>query len=273
MSRPSLSILAVVLVILSLGAVVACGGEKTYNAWIIEPGNNVKGPSPVVVSVGLEREFAEAADGQAIRPDHGYHVLVIDDEIPAPGVRVPEDERHIHLIQEQRESGTEFKKPGGEGNFREMLMVYTQLDLDAGEHTVTTVFVDQNGVPFEPPMNNTIGITVTSRRVVSFVEPQDGATVKSPFTVKMGADGVVVEPAGEIRDGWGHHHIVIDAELPDPRRPFPDDEQHIHYAAGETETTISLPPGEHTLRLMFAYGIEIPYGPPVLTDSITITVE
>ena len=107
---------------------------------------------------------------------------------------------------------------------------------------------------------------------VNFIEPLDGAEVVSPFTVRMGAEGVTVEPASQgARDGYGHHHIIIDAELPPLDQPIPSDEQHRHFGGGQMETTLDLPPGEHTLRLLFAQGNHVPYS-PAITDTITITV-
>ena len=107
---------------------------------------------------------------------------------------------------------------------------------------------------------------------VNFIDPRDGAQVVSPFTVRMGTEGVTVEPASQgVRDGYGHHHIIIDADLPPLDQPIPSDEQHRHFGGGQAETTLDLPPGEHTLRLLFAQGNHISYS-PAITDMITITV-
>jgi hypothetical protein len=107
---------------------------------------------------------------------------------------------------------------------------------------------------------------------VNFIEPQDGAQVVSPFTIRMGTEGVIVEPASHgVRDGYGHHHIIVDAGLPALDQPIPSDEQHRHFGGGQTETTLDLPPGEHTITLLFAQGNHIPYS-PAITDTMTITV-
>lgn len=107
---------------------------------------------------------------------------------------------------------------------------------------------------------------------IYFVEPADGATVKSPFTVKMGIDGMKVQPAGEIVPGTGHHHIVIDSAPIAKGTMVPADDQHKHFGKGQTETELTLEPGEHKLQLQFANGAHLSYGPQLQTE-ITITVE
>ena len=107
---------------------------------------------------------------------------------------------------------------------------------------------------------------------VSFVEPKDGASVVSPFTVKMDATGVKVEPASAgVNKNAGHHHIIIDAALPPPGSPVPSDAQHKHFGLGQTETVLDLPVGQHTLRLSFADGKHNPLDPAV-TSTIKVTV-
>lgn len=107
---------------------------------------------------------------------------------------------------------------------------------------------------------------------IYFVEPADGATVKSPFTVKMGIDGMKVQPAGEIVPGTGHHHIVIDSAAIAKGTMVPADDQHKHFGKGQTETELTLAPGEHKIQLQFANGAHLSYGPQLQTE-ITITVE
>ena len=107
---------------------------------------------------------------------------------------------------------------------------------------------------------------------VSFEVPADGAEVVSPFVIRMSADGLTVEPAGTVRDGYGHHHILVDAGLPPAGQPIPADDQHRHFGKGQTEATLDLSPGEHTLTLLFAGGDHVPYDPPI-TRTIRVTVE
>ena len=107
---------------------------------------------------------------------------------------------------------------------------------------------------------------------VMFVEPADGAKVKSPVKVKMGVEGMEVKPAGELVEGAGHHHILVDAELVAFGTAVPADETHIHFGKGQTETELELAPGEHKLSLQFADGVHRSYGEQ-MSATITVTVE
>jgi hypothetical protein len=109
---------------------------------------------------------------------------------------------------------------------------------------------------------------------VYFIEPADGATVTSPFTVKFGLNGMGVAPAGTQHSNTGHHHLLIDLqEAPDLNQPIAADEHHRHFGGGQTETTLELAPGQHTLQLLLGDAMHRPHNPPVLSDKITIHVE
>jgi hypothetical protein len=109
---------------------------------------------------------------------------------------------------------------------------------------------------------------------VYVISPQDGETVKSAVTVRFGLRGMGVAPAGINMVGTGHHHLLIDVEaLPPMDKPLPKDEKHLHFGAGQTETTLTLAPGKHTLQLILGDQLHIPHQPPVISKKITITVE
>ncbi len=108
---------------------------------------------------------------------------------------------------------------------------------------------------------------------VWLIEPNDGAVVKNPVTVKFAVEGMKVAPAGTDEPDSGHHHLLIDAKLGDYDAPIPADDQHKHYGKGQTEATIELAPGKHTLQDVFADKNHIPFEPPVQSAPITITVE
>ena len=102
---------------------------------------------------------------------------------------------------------------------------------------------------------------------VFFVLPSDGATVVGPLNdgkvrvhVQMGVEGLQVTPAGELADGTGHHHIIIDEDAVPREQAVPADEHHIHYGLGQTSAELELEPGPHTLRLQFADGAHRSYG-------------
>jgi hypothetical protein len=106
-----------------------------------------------------------------------------------------------------------------------------------------------------------------------FISPQDGATVKSPVTVRFGLRGMGVAPAGVAVENTGHHHLVIDADLPPPNLPVPADANHVHFGKGQTEAAVTLAPGRHRLQLLLGDHLHIPHDPPVASKPITITVE
>jgi hypothetical protein len=108
---------------------------------------------------------------------------------------------------------------------------------------------------------------------VYFISPRDGATVSGPVLVQFGLRGMGVAPAGVAREGTGHHHLLIDVPTPDFDRPVPADDQHLHFGAGQTETTVALPPGTHTLQLVLGDANHVPHDPPIVSERITITVE
>jgi hypothetical protein len=109
---------------------------------------------------------------------------------------------------------------------------------------------------------------------VYFESPADGATVKGPVTVRFGLKGMGVAPAGIKFDNTGHHHLLIDTDPPaDLGSPLPASDHVVHFGKGQTETTISLAPGKHTLQLVLGDALHIPHDPPVMSKKITITVK
>ena len=109
----------------------------------------------------------------------------------------------------------------------------------------------------------------------------DGDTVASPVLVIFGLKGMGVAPAGVEKENTGHHHILLNrppiGQGEDGADEFiyslPADENHIHFGGGQTETTLDLPPGQHTIQLLLADHNHIPHDPPVYSEVITITVE
>ena len=108
---------------------------------------------------------------------------------------------------------------------------------------------------------------------VYFIAPRDGETVSSPVTVKFGLKGMGVAPAGIAFDNTGHHHLIVDAALPPLDTPIPADANHVHFGKGQTETTIELKPGKHTLQLLLGDQLHVPHQPAVQSQRITITVK
>lgn len=104
------------------------------------------------------------------------------------------------------------------------------------------------------------------------ISPQDGDTVKSTFTVTFGLQGMGVAPAGVERKHTGHHHLLVDKDtLPAFNQPMGG--EVIHFGNGQTQTTLTLPKGKHTLQLILGDHHHVPHQPAVISQKITITVE
>ena len=109
---------------------------------------------------------------------------------------------------------------------------------------------------------------------VFFVAPSDGATVGQDVKVEFGAKNISVAPATNTAPGTGHHHLLIDQkELPPLDAPIPNDATHKHYGKGQTEDTIHLEPGDHTLQLDFADALHMQFDPPIVSSKITVHVK
>lgn len=121
---------------------------------------------------------------------------------------------------------------------------------------------------------DTLVSTAPETATAYIISPADGATVSSPITVKFGLSGMGIAPAGVNKDNTGHHHLLVDlAELPDLSQPLIASEHIKHFGGGQTETTLELSSGEHTLQLLLGNYTHVPHEPAVLSEPITITVE
>jgi hypothetical protein len=121
------------------------------------------------------------------------------------------------------------------------------------------------------------GLPVTqapSGAAVYLISPGNGATVGQDVTVRFGLKGMGVAPAGVAKEHTGHHHLLVDVkELPAAGQPIPNDANHIHFGGGQTETTLKLKPGMHTLQLELGDQNHVPFDPAVVSKKITIHVK
>jgi len=215
-------------------------------------GTTVTSPLKVVMTAaGLVVEpSGEVNDGAG-----HFHILVDTDFIPA-GEVIPTDEQHLHY---------------GKGQ------TTVSVELEPGEHTLRLQFADGLHTALEGDQyRDTITVVVEegdATPAVSFAQPADGATVNSPFEVVMAATGLVVEPSGEVNEGAGHFHILVDTDFIQSGLVIPTDEQHLHYGKGQTTVSVELEPGEHTLRLQFADGLHTALEGDQYRDTITVIVE
>ena len=119
-----------------------------------------------------------------------------------------------------------------------------------------------------------IAISVNAEPRLYFIEPNNFDVITGrTFKVQFGLEGFGVAPAGYNIENTGHHHLLINTFLPeDLTKPIPADEFHIHFGLGQTETYITLEPGEHTLRLVLGNYVHIPHEKPIISEEIQILV-
>jgi len=217
------------------------------------------------------------APAGTIRANSGHHHLLVDTQLPPLDQPIPNDENHLHFGAGQTEG---------------------ELNLAPGPHTLQLLLGDANHIPHSPAvMSEVIHVTVAATQAatppapaaqpsaqtsgrhpsppgakVFFLDLADGAHVPTTFTVRFGLVEMAIARAGVDTPNTGHHHLLIDAPLPPFDQPIPNDENHLHYGAGQTEAMIMLPPGRHTLQLLLGDLNHVPHDPPVYSAPITIYV-
>ncbi len=273
----------VALAILALLAGVA----TSSNSW----GQSTAGGGPTASPPGAKEYFIDLKDGAVIGPtttvhfglfgmgiapagtaktNTGHHHLLIDAELPPLDQPIPNDENHLHFGAGQTEA---------------------ELTLPPGPHTLQLLLGDANHIPHSPPvMSERIHVTVaqspsaaaeqpkpeagrhTSPRgaKVYIISPANGAYVPLTVTVEFGLANMGVAPAGVEKANTGHHHLLIDTALPPLDRPIPSDENHLHFGAGQTEATVTLTRGRHTLQLLLGDANHVPHVPPVYSAPVTV---
>ena len=207
-------------------------------------------------------EVVMTATGLVVEPsgevndDAGHFHILVDTDFVATGQIIPTDEMHLHY---------------GKGQ------TTATLELEPGEHTLRLQFADGLHTALDGDQYiDTITVIVEAgdeSPSVRFEQPADGATVTSPFEVVMAATGLTVEPSGEVNEGAGHFHILVDTDFTPVGQVIPTDEQNLHYGQGQTTATLELEPGEHTLRLQFADGLHTALDGDQYRDTITVVVE
>ncbi len=261
-------------------------GAEVY---FIDLADGAKVPETFNVRIGL-RHMGVAPAGVDF-PNAGHHHIIVDSDLPPFDREIPADLDHIHF---------------GAGETERMIT------LPPGEHTLQLLMADANHISFDPPVfSKKIHITVVTQAAaaappppvaapapaaaptapppqpeeaplrrrnspkeaaVYFVSPRDGAVVGSKILVQFGLTGMGVAPTSVDRTNTGHHHLLIDTPAPKPDEIIPADFNHIHYGDGQTEGWITLPPGKHTLQLVFADSNHMQFDPPIMSKPITVTV-
>jgi hypothetical protein len=219
-------------------------------------------PSRFKIRFGIEN--MEIAPAGIAKPNTGHHHLLIDTPLPPFDQPIPSDFNHIHFGAGQTEA---------------------EITLPAGEHTLQLLLGDQAHIPHGPPVvSEQIRVRVDAATVektrtpapagasVSLLEPADGATTGRNVKVKFGVTGMELAPAGTNKPNSGHHHLLIDTPLPPLDREIPSDLNHLHFGRAQTETEITLAPGDHTLQLLLGDHEHLPHDPPVYSKIVRIRV-
>ena len=103
--------------------------------------------------------------------------------------------------------------------------------------------------------------------------PKNGQVIKGgSFWLRMGLSQAGIAPAGVHKEGTGHHHLLIDTDLPPAGEPIPNNRNHLHFGGGQTEARIELPPGRHTLQLILGDADHVPFEPAIVSQQITVIV-
>ena len=98
------------------------------------------------------------------------------------------------------------------------------------------------------------------KSTVFFKSIKDGDQLQNPIRVEMSVQGMKVEPAGTVREGYGHHHVLINQTHWPKGEIIPQSDTTIHYGKGQTEAELTLPVGKYVLTLQFADGVHASYG-------------
>lgn len=127
----------------------------------------------------------------------------------------------------------------------------------------------------QAPAPVSAGAAAPAKAEVYIISPHNGATVHGAFTVRFGLKGAGIAPAGVKFDNTGHHHLLIDTPLSSLSldAPLPTTDKVVHFGKGQTETTLTLPPGRHTLQLLFADFAHVPFHPLIASKVVTVTVQ
>ena len=256
---------------LAQGAPPAAGGPSPAPAgasvYFVDLKNGAVIPPSSVVHFGLRGMGVAPAGVQ--KDAAGHHHLLVDADLPPLDKPIPNDANHLHFGAGQTEA---------------------TLELAPGEHTLQLLLADHKHIPHTPPvLSDRIKVVVregetggerksVQRRPspagarVYIASPADGSYVPRNVPIRFGLVNMGVAPAGFAKPNTGHHHLLIDTDLPPLDKPIPNDASHLHFGAGQTEATVALPLGTHRLRLLLADENHVAHDPPVASKPITVTV-
>ena len=157
-----------------------------------------------------------------------------------------------------------------------------EISLKPGPHTLQLLMGDKDHIPHTPPvMSPLIRVRVVDPSArkqapadarVYFVGLDDGSVLPQKATIRFGLVNMGVAPAGIDKPNTGHHHLLIDTKVPPLDEPIPNDFNHLHFGAGQTEAIVTLSPGRHTLQLLLGDENHVPHNPPIMSKPIRVYV-
>jgi hypothetical protein len=226
-------------------------------------------PTKFTVHFGLKGMGVAPAGSD--KENSGHHHLLIDTEAPPLDQPIPNDFNHLHFGAGQTE---------------------TEVTLTPGDHTLQLLLGDRNHIAHTKPLLSDLvhvhvveGAQAPAPSVphagrhpsppdakVYFVYPTDEAEITATPVIRFGLAGMGIAPAGFEKLNTGHHHLLIDSDLPPFDQPIPSDFNHLHFGAGQTEAKITLSPGRHKLQLLLADENHLPHDPPIYSAPIQVTV-
>jgi hypothetical protein len=109
---------------------------------------------------------------------------------------------------------------------------------------------------------------------VQITSPAEGAELDgASVVVSLDVSGLTIVPAGDQTPQSGHHHLIVNADLPPMDQPIPSVEgQYIHMGAGQTEFELTdLPPGPYRVIALVGDFAHVPLDPPV-ADTVHFRV-
>ena len=224
---------------ISATEVTSATADSVVRVFFRQPTNFATVPPTFTVVMAATGLIVEPAGD--VHENAGHMHILIDKDFVASGEAVPKDASDLHFGQGQ---------------------LTATLSLPVGEHQLLLQFANGAHVAMDGAQyRDTITVTVAEQAPaaqVQIVEPKDGAEVSSPFTVTMAVAGMILEPAGAVtEEGRGHLHLLIDSDFIPAGEAIPKDETHLHFGLGQTQATLTLPEGEHTIRLQMANGAHI----------------
>lgn len=260
------NIVPLIAIILVIFALSACTREKDHTSIpgekaVTKPSVFFKSPTdqaiiPVTTSLVFGVTGLEVEPAGDVHKGAGHLHLLVDTEFIPAGEVIPKDDLHHHL---------------GTGALE------TTLTLAPGPHTLRLQFADGAHTALEGNAYRA-EIHVTAEpgapaKAIRIVSPTDGATVSGTFTVMMAATGLIVEPAGDVHEGAGHLHVLVDTDFVMPGEVIPKDDQYHHLGTGAFRTTLTLAPGSHIVRLQFADGAHTAHAGDAYRDEVHVTVQ